>query len=376
MKICILRLSAIGDCINAAAAAGALMRHFPDAKITWIISAPGAALLTPLLPGVDFVICRHKGIRGALELRKRLSGERFDVLLMMQYALSASLASLGIRADLRVGFDRERSRELQWLFAGRRIPSGGGRHVVDGFMAFAAACGVPDPVPRWDLTIPADVLARGRELLGQGTGRTALLAPCTSRESKNWPLASLLEVASGLLARGLRVFLLGGRSEAERRLEDALRERCPGITSLVGRTSLPECYACVRLADLLISADTAQVHMANAAGTPVIGLYATHDPARVGPYLDRQYCVSVYEELAREEYGRSPEELPWRTRIRIPGAMERITAAMILEKADRLLADLAQKVAGRSGMQEPGAPAPEAPAPDPGAPASGREDHR
>ena len=98
------------------------------------------------LTGVEFIVFDKKaGISGYRNLRRALSGRRFDILLHMQLALRASLATLCISAKEKWGFSRERSREGQTLFVNRQLPLHPERHVADGFMAFAKAIGVTKP---------------------------------------------------------------------------------------------------------------------------------------------------------------------------------------------------------------------------------------
>lgn len=338
MKICILRLSAIGDCINAVAAVRLIQHYYPEADITWIIGRASANLLSPLLPEVTFIPYEKGGIPGVLSLRKKLRGQKFDILLMMQYAFSASMASLAVTAEKKIGFDKERSRDLQWLFCTGRIKNSGKRHVVDAFADFAQVV-IPQEIsekPFWNLHIPEYLTEKARKLLFSEERKVCFLNPCTSKESKDWDWDCCCEIIAYLYSKGLEPVLLGGRSTREKNCETYLRQKYPELKSLAGRTSLVECMACISLGFMVISADTAAVHMANALGVPVIGLYATHDPRRVGPYLDKSWCVSVYEDLVRQEYHTSSDELPWRTRVHLPGAMKKITPDMIKNKIDQI----------------------------------------
>jgi heptosyltransferase I len=73
-------------------------------------------------------------------------------------------------------------------------------------------------------------------------------------------------------------------------------------------------------------------------GTPVIGLYAATNPARTGPYLSRAWCVDAYPEAAMRFRGRSAQELPWTTKIEVPGVMDLIEVPQVTAKLDALLA--------------------------------------
>jgi heptosyltransferase I len=78
--------------------------------------------------------------------------------------------------------------------------------------------------------------------------------------------------------------------------------------------------------------------MATAAGTPVVGLYATSDPRRTGPYLHPARTVNRYPDAVRRAFGREPDELRFGRRVRDPDAMSLITVEDVLEKARLVLA--------------------------------------
>ncbi|WP_297471519.1 glycosyltransferase family 9 protein, partial [Acidithiobacillus sp.] len=77
--------------------------------------------------------------------------------------------------------------------------------------------------------------------------------------------------------------------------------------------------------------------MATAVGTPVIGLYAATNPQRSGPYLSRAWCVDRYPEAAERFLGKTPEELPWWTKIERPGVMDLIETDAVTERLDALV---------------------------------------
>ena len=108
---------------------------------------------------------------------------------------------------------------------------------------------------------------------------------------------------------------------------------------LVGQTNLKQLLALIGEASLVLAPDTGPTHMATIVGTPVIGLYAHHNPARTGPYLCRDYVVSVYQELVEQETGKPLAELSWRTRLKDPEAMAKITHEQVIAAFDRLCAD-------------------------------------
>ena len=335
-SLCILRLSAIGDCCHALALIGAIRRAWPETRITWIVGTLEASLFSHL-PGVEIIpFDKKEGWRGYRKLWQQLKGRRFDALLHLQAALRASIATLGIRADVKLGFDRSRASDGQWLFTNHKVPSPTSPHVLDGFLAFARELGVVDPQPSWDLPIAPQDRAWARETLG--TKPTLLICAAASKAFKNWTAEGYAAVADHAAERGFQVLLCGGPAQLERDLAHDIQTRCrtqPG--NLVGQTRLPQLLALIAEASLVISPDTGPAHMATIAGTPVIGLYAHHNPERTGPYHCREWVVSVYRECIERETGRPPEQLDWRTRLKDPRAMALIPPARVVDVFDTWL---------------------------------------
>ena len=77
--------------------------------------------------------------------------------------------------------------------------------------------------------------------------------------------------------------------------------------------------------------------MATCVGTPVIGIYATSNPQRTGPYLSQRWVVNKYPEALRVDGGKSVDEVSWGQRVRSPDAMDLITVAEVVAKLDELI---------------------------------------
>jgi len=88
---------------------------------------------------------------------------------------------------------------------------------------------------------------------------------------------------------------------------------------------------------VLLTPDSGPAHMAAMVDTPVIGLYASTNPARSGPYLSRQWCVDRFAQAARAFMGREPDALPWWTKIEKPGVMDLIRPVEVIEVLDRFM---------------------------------------
>jgi heptosyltransferase I len=337
--LCILRLSAIGDVTHVVAIVRTLQQAWPDTAITWVIGRIEARLIG-LLPGVELIIIDKRSLRdGAATLRRAMRGRRFDVLLHMQTALRASLYSMLIPARVRVGFDRARAREAQWLFTNRKIAPRSRQHVLDSFFGFTEAIGIDSRRLEWNLPVPAADAAWARERIPDGV-RTLLVSPCSRWSARNWRSERYAAVIDHAVRRhGLAVLLCGGPSDAEREMGAAIeRAVTVPVRNIIGTDTLPQLLALLARATVLISPDSGPAHMATMVGTPVIGLLAGTRSARSGPYLSQRWCVDRYDAAARKYRGRPASELPWIETIEVPGVMDLVETEAVCAKLDELLA--------------------------------------
>src|SRR3979490_3155816 len=181
--VCLLRLSAIGDTCHALAALRAFQAAWPETRFTWIIGKLEAKLMTELLPEIEFITFdKAATLREWWRLRTVLRGRRFDLLLDMQLSFRASMLSRSVDAPIKLGFDRQRARELQWLFTNAQIEPATSEHVLDSFLGFARACGIHHEKPYWEITLPQDALDYARRVIPDSTP-TLLISPCSSHEA-------------------------------------------------------------------------------------------------------------------------------------------------------------------------------------------------
>lgn len=338
-SLCVLRLSAVGDCCHALAAVRALQRRFPATRLTWVVGRLEHTLVGDV-PGVEFIVHDKRGGYKAWRLlRAALAGHRFDALLHMQAALRASLVSLAVPARVRLGFDRERAKDLQWLFTDAAIAPQPRAHALEALLGFAHALGAPVEPPRWDLPIPP--AARGFARAHAPDQPYLVISPCSSqraRNFRNWRAERYAAVVDHAAARGLATVLTGGPTALEREYAQAIAgaARAP-VVDLIGRTDLKQLLALLEGARAVVCPDSGPAHMADAVGTPVIGLYATSNPDRTGPYRSRAWCVDRYPDALRRFMGRTVAEVPWGARVRHPDAMDLIAVADVTARLDALL---------------------------------------
>ena len=341
-SLCLLRLSALGDVTHVVPLVRTLQRHWPQARLHWVIDKGGFKLLEGL-EGVTFHTYDKKtGLAGMRALRAELPAEGFDALLQMQVALRANLLSAFIRARRRIGYDRRRSKDLHGLVINERIPDRPGIHVLDAIGSFCEPLGLKQTGVTWDLPVPADAHVWARAQWPTDAMRTLVISPCSSHERRNWYADRYAAVADHAAAQGWRIVLCGGRSDLERRTADAIigAMRAPAL-DLVGKDTLKQLPALLARADLVMTPDSGPMHIANAMATAVLGLHAASNPLRSGPYSSVRYCVDRYDDAARRYRGKPASELKWGAKIEHDGVMALITVDDAIAAFERRRADLA-----------------------------------
>jgi len=327
-------LSAIGDAVHVLPVANALERAWPETRITWVLQ-PGPHALVQGHPAIDdfVVFTRRRGWsawRSYRELRARMHGRSFDLLLGLQVYLKAGLVTAAVPARVKLGFDRRRARDAQWLFTNRRIPARAPQHVQDQYFEFLEYLGVdPHPV-RWGLTLG------DREREDQATFFAALDRPAcavvvgTSRPDKNWDperYARVLERVEH--EHGLRPVLVGGPGREERAIADrVLASTRARVIDALG-DDLRRLLWLLDGSALVISPDTGPLHVARALEKPVVGLYGRTNPRRSGPYRAfEELVVDGYAAFPGEEYPCTPEYRDGMARVTVDAVLEKVDLAM------------------------------------------------
>jgi heptosyltransferase I len=296
-RILIVMMSAVGDVVHVMPVIHALKAHAPQAHITWVLQ-PGPATLVRGHPLVDDILLfdRSRGWRAFADIRRALSARRFDVLLALQVYFKAGLITGFANARVKLGFDRARARDANWLFTTDRITPRPGQHVQDQYFEFLDALGVPHGAPQWTLGPWNDEeRAWQREFLAGFDRPIAPIVVATSKADKDWMPERWAAICRILWDDfGLQPVLVGGRSEREVAAEAIILRDAPMAYSALG-SGLRRLSAILDGAAVALSPDTGPLHLAVALRTPVISLLGYTNPKRVGPYdFSRDLMIDAY----------------------------------------------------------------------------------
>jgi heptosyltransferase I len=337
-RICLVRLSALGDVCLAVPLVRTLQSAFPDAQITWVTTAPMLQLIEGL-DGVEFVLAEKASHPLAyLAFYRRMRRRTFDVLLGAQASFRAHFLYPSIHAERKIGFAKSEARDAHYFFVNEHI-RGRREHLLDSFLAFAEALGATRRIVEWRLPIGASDYAFAEKRLG--SGHWVAMNPMASKPERNWLPERYAAVADACIRRwDMNVVLTGGPSPKEREFGRTVLRRAAKperVLDLVGQTTPRQLAALLARTKVLIAPDTGPVHIATAMGTPVVGLYAVARPELTGPYLSQDLVVNRFPEAVRTILGKEAGEVSWKTRVKSPKAMELITVEDVLKKLEQVL---------------------------------------
>lgn len=334
-SICILRLSALGDVTHVLPVVAAIQKFWPQTQITWILGKLEYQLLKHL-KNIEFIVFDKKhSFRSYRKLKAILAGRQFDLLLQMQVALRANLVSKVVNSPVRLGWDDKRSRDWHHKFVNHQVPEVAYQHQAQGFLSFARTLGLSVREPGWQLPVSEDAMGFVNQHM-PGDQPTLVISPCSSHKLRNWSIEAYAAVADYAVSEmGLRVVLSGGPSELENSVAGGIEKAMHNpVINLVGKDTLQQSLGVLQKADIVISPDSGPAHIANALGTPVIGLYAATWSRRSGPYNSLDLCVDRFPEAARKFLHKEPRELRWGTKIEQPGVMDLIQLEDVIERLE------------------------------------------
>jgi ADP-heptose:LPS heptosyltransferase len=318
-RILLLRLERIGDLLMVLPALCDVRRLAPEAELDLVVGSWNAAIARTI-PTVSRIepldaawLARDGGGLGLPALIKAAGGWRTR------------------RYDLAINFEPDVRSNLLLAMAGARwtagYRSGGGGALLDIALDYDPTSHTADNARRLVAeafgrpidcsTLPAGVAltmspaARhhaARLLSDAGTPLIGVHAG-GGRAVKQWPVERFGDVARRLIEQRTATIVLTG-SAADRPLIDAVKQTLPPgqVIDLGGSVDLPTLAAVVARLDLLVTGDTGPMHLAHAAGTPIVAIFGPSDPARYAPR-------GPYDRVVRVDLPCSPCN-----RIRLPPA--------------------------------------------------------
>ncbi|MCE2488402.1 MAG: WecB/TagA/CpsF family glycosyltransferase [Anaerolineae bacterium] len=339
MRILVVQLADVGDLVLATPALAALRAARPDARLTLLTSAHAAPLvadsgLVDAIVTLDRASGSHPfGFLRPDNLRRMLAPGRQDLVIYLHHftlwrgTLKFALIALAARAGRRIGLDNGNA----W-FLTEKVPDNGfgAMHQAEYWLQLAARAGA-DPRPR-----PA-LVARGALSQPLPPGRYIALhaGGGASNPARRWAPQRFAQVADRLREEtGAQLVLVGGPGDDNQALRAALRST---VIDLTGQTTLPQLAQVLGGAALFIGAESGVMHLAAAAGAPVLAIMGPGNAFAWGPWTPAGRSVVLRSAPACSPCGYVGHSLGLPRGCEARTCMRMVTPALVLEAARALL---------------------------------------
>jgi heptosyltransferase-1 len=342
-RFLIVRLGSLGDIIFTLPMLAALRDTFCRSHIAWVVNERWKPLLEGNPDLNDVITLPNSSISAFFKCGKRLRENKYTTVFDVQGLYKSALLAKLTRVKPRIGYSFSFAREgLASLFYTKRVRPVS-KHMVDQNLELAAAAGARIEGARFPLSIPGEAQSVVQQFLTTTKiSRYVVLSPGGGWLSKLWPPDRFGELAVKLWERhGLRIIINCGPAEAQ--LAEIVVANAAVALPIIVQYGIAEMMALLRDAEIVVAADSGPLHLANALGTPVVGLYGPTSPDRNGPYGGRDIVVRNVDD----------SETTYKRENDYSESMCSITVDQVMEAVEKRLAMRAQKRGGQRPSEPP-----------------------
>jgi predicted lipopolysaccharide heptosyltransferase III len=298
-RILIINLAFIGDVLLSTPVARALSAAFPGAAIDMMVT-PLTAPIARGNPYIKDVIeydkrGKHKRFRELLHLIGQVRARRYDLAVATNFAPRGAMLAWAAGIPTRVGYDAQHAGLfLTRAAAAKRTAV---RHEAENYLDVLGPLGITTADTSLALAInPLDAAALGGKVRRSPGKKLVLICPAGSYRHKSWTNHGYVALIQAL-SPVADCCLIGGQAEGPL-LEQINRKAADVAQVYPGTLTLGELAALTKEADLVVTVDTAPLHIAQAVGTPVVALFGPTDPRIWGPRGPRDVVLQVPAECS------------------------------------------------------------------------------
>lgn len=266
----------------------------PDARIT-VLAKAGPADLWRLHAVPSEVLALKTGPGGTLQAVRNVKQKAFEEAFILPHSFRSALIPFLARIPVRRGMP---GHARDWMLTHVVSPAqvGAGHQSLEYGLLFNV-----NELPLPAIAIPAAEEKAAREKLAGWEGPFFGLVPGAARgPSKRWPETRFVRLGRMLREQlGGRVLVFGSSSE-QHICSRITREIGAGTMNFAGKTGIAEWAALMKMCSTVVCNDSGGMHLAAAAGTPVVAVYGITDPRKTGPLGRHARVVQNSAERSRD----------------------------------------------------------------------------
>ena len=308
MRILVLQLKRIGDLILTTPALWTLRQHLPKAHIVLAVEAGSREML----PAIDYVdetfVYERRGEN--FHPWRHLLFRHYDVCLDFTGTDRSALFTVLSKASRRATFEWVQRSRFRHVFYNQFIASSvRENHTVDHYLHLLRALNVPltGGEPPIRLHLPEWAPRKAHQLLDEAgvCGPFILVHPGTARPEKYWPAGRWAEVIQWCESHLEMPCVLSGSADGHEQSHLAvIKTAVPALAGrdISGRLDLLTLAALTRSASLVLTVDSAPMHLAGGFGAPQVALFGPTNPFHWRPRHERAVILQSQGPVGPPEF--------------------------------------------------------------------------
>ena len=320
MNILLIQLKRIGDLILTTPAITAIHERFPDATITLVVSH-GCRALLPAIPHIDgsYIVQRNPA---DIATFLAIARTKFDACVDFTRNNRSAVLTWLSRANKRIGSHRikRRSRFRHWAYTEFVPGRMRDQHMIDYNLSLLQPLGITNVSPPVKLILPMEVCHDAVELRRKLKIEQPFVVfhPGSARTEKFWEPDRWAEVITTAMDRWhFTPVLTGGTWPPEHSHLADIESRLPrptgagpAVVDLSGKIDLLTLAALIAQARLLVTVDSAPMHIAAATGTPQIVLFGPTNPFHWHPRQQTALIIQGVSASPVHQFAPRQDRLP------------------------------------------------------------------
>jgi heptosyltransferase II len=281
--ILVIQTAFIGDAILTLPLIQSLKHNYPHSSID-VIVVPRTAEIFAHHPAISKIIQydkrgTDKGMKGFWRLHTQLNATNYDLVIVPHRSLRSALVTWLLKPTISIGFNRSAGRSL-FKKTVRYNPSS---HEIERNLSLLSPLNLPPLAAELPRLYPSNQDAQIIDSIFNDFGLnryTTILAiaPGTIWNTKRWPADKFAAVCEQIASENVALVLVGGREDEVLCKEVMDIAQVENVFSVAGKLSLLQSAELIRRCKVLISNDSAPMHIAVAVGTPVIAIFGATIP--------------------------------------------------------------------------------------------------
>lgn len=276
----------IGDIILMLPLIQVTRRSFPDARIS-VVAIPGVCESLHNHLAIDEIIPydkkgRDAGMAGLVKMSRRLREGNFDIALVPHRSIRSAVITWLAAIPKRVGFSTSSGK---FLFSDV-VQYEKGNHETVRNLSLLHPLGVTTPIQelpslfpgQHDIEIVDGLIEKNESKVPLDAEQMIAVAPGSAWNTKRWPAEYFISLCKMLVQAGYSVALIGGEDDRSLCLDIEGRVGHGPVLNAGGALTLLQSAELIRRCRVIISNDSAPMHMAVAMRTPVVVIYGATVP--------------------------------------------------------------------------------------------------